>query len=154
MPAASVKSSEDDPAAIADRLHSAAIHLLRALRRTDGDAGLTGPQSSALSVLIFGGPAKLTDLAATEQVRAPTMSRLVSDLEALGLVERRPSPHDGRAVLIAATPRGRELLEQARQARLGRLTAQVARLEPDERALLARASEVLGRIARASQTEK
>jgi DNA-binding MarR family transcriptional regulator len=148
---------EHDAAAIADRLHSAAIHLLRALRRTDADAGLTGPQSSALSVLIFGGPAKLTDLAATEQVRAPTMSRLVSDLEAQGLVERRPSPEDRRAVLIAATGRGRELLDKARAARLGRLTAQVARLSPEERAVLARAAGLLARIAtegRAAQTGK
>lgn len=150
-------SPQGDPAAIADRLHSAAIHLLRRLRRTDGDAGLTGPQASALSVLVFGSPAKLTDLAAAEQVRAPTMSRLVSDLEALGLVERRPSPLDGRSSLIAATDLGRSLLDEARKARLGQLTASVARLTPEERALLAKAAVLLAQIAgeaRPAQTPK
>jgi DNA-binding MarR family transcriptional regulator len=142
-----VTLSADDPAGIADRLHSAAIHLLRRLRRTDADAGLTGPQASALSVLAFGGPAKLTDLAAAEQVRAPTMSRLVSDLERLGLVERRASPQDRRAAVIAATEHGRALLEDARAARLGALTASVARRTPQERALLARAVALLAEIA-------
>jgi DNA-binding MarR family transcriptional regulator len=142
-----VKSTSDDPAAIADRLHSAAIHLLRRLRRTDSDGGLTAPQASALSVLVFGGPAKLTQLAAAEQVRAPTMSRLVSDLERLGLVERRGSPEDGRAVLITATARGRTLLDEARAARLGQLTASVARRTPQEQALLARAAALLAEIA-------
>ncbi len=139
--------SADDPAAIADRLHSAAIHLLRRLRRTDADAGLTGPQASALSVLVFGGPAKLTDLAAAEQVRAPTMSRLVSDLEVLGLVERRAAAGDRRAVLVAATDRGRALLDEARAARLGALTASVAQRTPEERALLATAAVLLAQIA-------
>ena len=137
----------DDPAAIADRLHSAAIHLLRRLRRTDGDAGLTGPQSSALSVLVFGGPAKLTDLAAAEQVRAPTMSRLVGDLEVLGLVQRRTSAEDARAVLITATDRGRALLDQARASRLKHLTASVARRTPAEREILAEAADLLFEIA-------
>jgi DNA-binding MarR family transcriptional regulator len=142
-----VTSDPHDPAEIADRLHSAAIHLLRRLRRTDADAGLTGPQSSALSVLVFGGPMGLTDLAAAEQVRAPTMSRLVSDLEALGLVVRRPSPRDRRASLICATDRGRSLLDSARLARLGQLTAALARRTPQERAVLAKAAALLARIA-------
>ncbi len=142
-----MESERTDAAVIADRLHSAAIHLLRRLRRTDADAGLTGPQASALSVLVFGGAASLKDLAAAEQVRAPTMSRLVSDLEALGLVERRPSQTDARAVRIAATDRGRAVLDQARIARLGRLTAQVARRTPEERELLTQAADLLARIA-------
>ncbi len=147
MAAQALKSEADDPAQIADRLHSAAIHLLRRLRRTDADAGLTGPQSSALSVLVFGGAMGLTELAAAEQVRAPTMSRLVGDLEALGLAQRRTSPDDARAVLITATDRARALLEQARAARLGQLTASVARRAPAERALLAKAAVLLGEIA-------
>lgn len=132
---------------VADRLHSAAIHLLRRLRRTDADAGLSGPQSSALSVLVFGGAMGLKELAAAEQVRAPTMSRLVGDLEALGLVQRRPSPDDARAVVISATDRGRALLDQARAARLGQLTASVAQRSPAERALLARAAALIAELA-------
>src|SRR3954469_5829393 len=64
--------------AVADRLHSAAIHLLRRLRAADAASGLTAPRLSALSVVVFGGPQTITSLAAAEQVRLPTMTRLVA----------------------------------------------------------------------------
>src|SRR5512134_1777173 len=73
----------------ADRLHSAAIQLLRRLRREDNRWGLSAPRLSALSVLVFGGrPLTLGELANAEQVRPPTMTRLVSALESQGLVSR------------------------------------------------------------------
>ena len=65
-----------------DRLHSAAIRLLRSMRTLDTQAGLSGPKLSALSVLVFGGPATLSALADAEQVRRPTMTQLVNALEA------------------------------------------------------------------------
>src|SRR5215475_2178440 len=70
-----------DPLAIGDRLHSAAIHLLRRLRVRDLESGVGPAQLSALSVLVFGGPRSLGELANAEQVRAPTMSRIVNGLE-------------------------------------------------------------------------
>ena len=82
---------------IADRLHSAAIHLLRRLRQEDAAAGLTAPRLSALSVIVFAGPLTLGELAEAEQVRPPTISRLVQGLEAEGLVERSRDPVDPRA---------------------------------------------------------
>src|SRR5207253_1577300 len=93
--------SADDAAAaasdeVADRLHSAAIHLLRLVRREDTASGLTPARLSALSVLVFGGPRTVGELAAAEQVRSPTMSRLVAGMESDGLVERRPSTDDRR----------------------------------------------------------
>lgn len=95
----------DEPIArLATGLHSVAIGLLRALRREDVASGLTGPRLSALSVLVFGGPRSLGALAAAEQVRPPTMTRLVAALEADGLVTRQPDPRDGRAILIHPTP--------------------------------------------------
>jgi DNA-binding MarR family transcriptional regulator len=135
-----------DPAELADRLHSGAIRLLRRLRRADAEAGLSGPQASALSVLVFGGPASLKALAAAEQVQPPTMSRLVSDLERLGLVTRTRSEADARGVVIAATEEGRRLLQQARDRRLSALTASLERLNADDQAILARASVLLERI--------
>src|SRR5947208_12142640 len=72
----------------ADRLHSAAIHLLRRLRVGDRESGIGPAQLSALSVLVFGGPRSLGELADAEQVRPPTMSRIVSGLERAGLVKR------------------------------------------------------------------
>src|SRR5919199_1393233 len=84
-----------DPARVADRLHSAAVHLLRLLRREDARSGLSAPRLSALSVLVFGGARTLGELAAAEQVRPPTMTRLVRALEAAGLVTREGDPADG-----------------------------------------------------------
>src|SRR6476661_10655355 len=86
----------DLAASTAIRLHSAAIHLLRRLRREDDASGLSAPRLSALSVVVFGGPLTLGALAAAEQVRPPTMTRIVSALEAAGLVQREPGPRDGR----------------------------------------------------------
>src|SRR5690349_20394741 len=86
-------------AAIADRLHSAAIHLLRSARKRDDASGLTGPRLSALSVVVFGGPLTIGALASAEQVSAPTMTRLVGALERAGLVERRRSDGDRRETI-------------------------------------------------------
>src|SRR6188508_2981688 len=91
------------PDELADRWHSLAIHLLRRLRREDVKAGLTGPRLSALSVIVFGGPITLGDLAAAEQVRPPTMTRLVRALEHEQLVRREKDPSDGRVVRLLAT---------------------------------------------------
>src|SRR5687768_15743428 len=95
----------------ADRLHSAAIHLLRRLRREDTATGLAPARLSALSVLVFGGPMNLTSLAAAEQVRPPTMTRVVQALEAEGLVRREADAVDRRGARLVATARGRRILE-------------------------------------------
>src|SRR5579864_7911172 len=97
----------------ADKLHSAAVHLLRALRVADAETGLSPARLSALSVLVFGGDCSLTQLASAEGVRPPTMTRLIQGLEADGLVERAPDSSDGRAMILRATRRGRATLEKA-----------------------------------------
>jgi len=127
----------------ADRLHSAAIHLLRRLRTEDAASGLTAPRLSALSVIVFGGPITLGDLAGAEQVRPPTVSRLVRDLEAEGLVRVVPHPVDGRVRLAKATPRGRRLLKEGRARRVSRLAAGLDALPERDRRTLARAVEIL-----------
>src|SRR5688572_31480815 len=93
-------------AALADRLHSAAIHLLRRVRRVDEATGLSAARLSALSVVVFGGPTTLGGLARAEQVTAPTMSKLVDALEREGLVTREADERDGRAVLVRPTGDG------------------------------------------------
>jgi DNA-binding MarR family transcriptional regulator len=127
----------------ADRLHSAAIHLLRRLRTEDDASGLTAPRLSALSVIVFGGPITLGDLAAAEQVRPPTVSRLVRGLEADGLVRVGPDPHDGRIRLAEATARGRRLLQEGRARRVSRLTRELDGLPERDRRTIARAVEIL-----------
>lgn len=144
---------------IADRLHSAAIHVLRLVRREDETSGLTAPRLSALSVVVFAGPITLRDLAAAEGVRPPTMTRLVDGLEADGLVVRRDDPADGRAIRIRATAKGTKLLMNARARRVAALTARVAALSADDQALLGRAAEVMERMSatsasRAAETDR
>jgi DNA-binding MarR family transcriptional regulator len=141
-------ASRVDPVRAADRLHSAAIHLLRRLRRQDDASGLTAPRLSALSVVVFGGPLTIGALAAAEHVRPPTMTRTVAALEAAGLVVREPSPDDGRAALVRATAAGSDLLRAGRSRRVDALAAQFAALPPDEVETLARAAQIMERLAR------
>ena len=143
------RKTQDEAEVIADRLHSAAIHLLRRLRREDTKSGLSAPRLSALSVLVFGGPVTLGELANAEQVRPPTMTRLISALEAEGLVSREADPDDGRLTRIRATPKGRALLFRGRARRVAALAAEVRGLGAGERADLDRALTILdGVIAR------
>src|SRR2546426_2476921 len=101
----------------ADRLHSAAIHLLRRLRVRDRESGAGPAQLSALSVLVFGGPRSLGELADAEQVRPPTMSRIVAGLERAGLVKRRKT-EDGRRGRLEASARGTKILQEGRLRRV------------------------------------
>lgn len=131
----------------ADQLHSAAVRLLRRLRTTDGESGLSAAQASVISVLVYGGSRNISGLAAAEQVQVPTMSRLVKDLEAAGLVTRAADAADARASLIEAAPRAHALLETARALRLGRLERALAACPAADRALLARAAPLLLQLA-------
>src|SRR5215210_6677108 len=102
MPTLTRSTATDDPNAVADRLHSAAIHLLRRLRREDDASGLPAAQLSAMSVIVFGGPITLGALANAEQVRPPTITKLIAALEEQGLVERETDPEDRRVVRVKA----------------------------------------------------
>lgn len=134
---------------VADRLHSAAIHLLRHLRRQDVEALEIGPaRLSALSVLVFGGPCTLGRLAAAEQVKPPTMTRLVDKLERDGLATRVTDPADRRSVRIAATRLGRAVLRRGRERRIQALAARLGSLKHDELDRLAVAAELMERAAR------
>ena len=133
---------------LADRIHSAAIRLLRSLRRQDDKWGLSAPRLSALSVVVSGGPITLGDLARAEQVRPPTMTRLVQALEAERLVTRAADADDKRVMWIKATSRGRRLLLRGRKARVRALAAGLKALEPGEIAMLDRTAALLEAVAR------
>ena len=130
---------------VADRLHSLSIRLLRRLRREDGADGLSAPQLSALSVIVFAGPLPVGELAEAEQVRPPTISRLLRRLEREGLVSRESDPADGRVVRVRATAAGQRLLEAGRARRVAALAARFAALDPAELATLRDAAAVLER---------
>lgn len=124
----------------AARLHAAALHLLIFLRKEDESTGITASRLAALSVIVFEGPVALGDVARIQQVKAPTMTRLVAALEREGLVRRAADPTDGRAAMLTATRRGRELMSSARLRRLRRLAGA---LEMVERTRLARLEDSL-----------
>lgn len=118
---------------LADRLHSAAIHLLRQVRVEDAATGIAPARLSALSVLVFGGAMSLNDLARAEQVRPPTMSRIVDALESEGLARRTVNARDRRAVVIEATEKGTAILWQGRKRRVKFLAKRLSRLSEAER---------------------
>jgi len=131
----------------ADRLHSAAIHLLRRLRVRDRESGVGPAQLSALSVLVFGGPRSLGELADAEQVRPPTMSRIVAGLERAGLVRRRAT-EDGRRVRLEASAKGTKILQEGRMRRVESLAKALYTLSQKEQKLLGELVELLQRVIR------
>jgi DNA-binding MarR family transcriptional regulator len=139
--------------AIADRLLSAALRLLRRLRRQDaelqtpvGAAGL-----SVLSVLVLGGPRTIGQLAEAEGVKRSTMSRLVATLERYWMVTRESDPNDQRVVWVRATATGRGVMYRGREGRVYALTRLFDRLSPAEIAQLDRAAELIEKLLRRGQ---
>ncbi len=128
---------------IADRLHSLAIHLLRAVRVEDARSGLSPARLSALSVLVFGGPMTIGGLADAEQVTPPTMSRLVAGLEADGYLTRSPHPDDARAVRVRPTQKAKKALREGRKRRIRHLVDLLGPLTPEEWDTLGRAAGIL-----------
>jgi DNA-binding MarR family transcriptional regulator len=131
---------------VADRLHSAAIHLLRRLRVEDEALGISAPRLSLLSVLVFAGPKRIGELARIEQVEPPTMTKLVDGLVRDGLAKREPDPDDARAVRVRATPTGARTLRRGRARRVETLRTRLATLSPAELAALGEGVEVLERM--------
>src|SRR5215470_6012901 len=147
---ASVKQKSDaNPELLetAGKLHSAAIHLLRRLRVRDRESGIGPAQLSALSVLVFGGPRSLGELAEAEQVRPPTMSRIVSGLERAGLIKRHATK-DGRRVRLAATAKGTKILWEGRKRRVESFANVLASLSETEALRLLEFAEMLQEIVR------
>ncbi len=135
---------------VANRLHSAAIHLLRRARRTDPLTGVSPAQLSALSVLMSG-PKTLGDLAAAEQVRPPTMSRLVSEMDRAGIARKVIDRDDARVIRVHATPKGLRALSRGRSMRIESIERLISQLDADELSNVERAvgtiEKVLGQRA-------
>jgi DNA-binding MarR family transcriptional regulator len=134
----------------ADRIHSAAIHLLRRVREVDAKAmGLSPARASALSALVFGGARSLTELAAAERVTPATMSKLVTGLERDGLVRRYPDVNDARAIRIESTAKARRILERGRASRLDLLERLLSEATDDEIEAVGMAAETIERALHA-----
>jgi DNA-binding MarR family transcriptional regulator len=131
---------------VADRLHSAAIHLLRTLRLQDEASGIGPARLSALSILVFVGPQSLGELAEMEQVKPPTMSRIVDGLESEDYATRKQDKIDGRSTLVHPTTKGNKLLQDARKRRINDLARRLEKLSEEERQCLMKASGLIKEI--------
>ena len=147
LPCPSARSPEglkpDRPVEIANRLNSAAIHLLRRISRDDGADGLTGARLSALSVLVYGGPQTVSALARRERRgdpdHDPDRRRAVRD----GIVTRTPVEGDRRQFLLAASEDGRQLTERGQPGGSSGWPGEVAALRPKQQKTLERSLEIL-----------
>ncbi|MCF3118733.1 MarR family transcriptional regulator [Streptomyces arenae] len=101
---------------------------------------------SVLDTLASGEPKRLTELARTEQISQPGLTQLVTRLEQDGLVERRPDPRDGRAVLVHITENGRQIWRSRHEDRVRHLLPLIGLLTPEERQSIASALPVLTRL--------
>jgi DNA-binding MarR family transcriptional regulator len=136
------------PGPLAIALRDAIMRLNRRLRRSRPVGDLTLTQLSALNSLELAGALSPRELAETERVQPPTMTKIVAKLEARGLVQRTAHPTDGRQVILAATEAGRGMVQAQRRAGDVWLATELAELTPDERETLRRAAELLDRLAR------
>jgi DNA-binding MarR family transcriptional regulator len=136
-----------DRLGVANRLHSAAIHLLRRARRVDAESHLPAPQLSALSVIVYGGPITLGALAAAEQVRPPTMTKLVAAMEDGGLIERESDQEDRRVVRIRPTAKGKRILEEGRDRRIAVIAEALATLPDADVKAIALALDAIEKVA-------
>jgi DNA-binding MarR family transcriptional regulator len=148
------RASAKDPSELdlADALHAAAIQLLRRLRQEDAASGLSPARLSALSVIVFGGPLRISALARAEQVRMPTITPIVAALEQDSLVTRERDPSDARAWILRATARGERLMAEGRARRVAALAADLRRLPSSDRKTLMRAARLLTTLGRAPRS--
>jgi DNA-binding MarR family transcriptional regulator len=122
--------------------------LGRVIRRLRAEPGPSVGRMAVLGRLDRDGPSSTSDLATAEKMRPQSMAQTVNDLQAEGLVSRRPDPNDRRRAFIELTSRGRELLQTTRARRETWLTEALdSKLDADERALLHQAINLLERIA-------
>jgi len=129
----------------ADRLHSVALHLMRAMRGPDESAGMSRSRLSALSVIVFFPGIAPAALAESEGVTRPTITSLIQGLEHDGLIVRKApkAGEDARFVRLFATPSGERKLREVREARLAAIDAALSDLNARERDALARALDAL-----------
>jgi len=130
---------------LATHLRLAVTRTARRLRQEAG-GGLSPTLTAALATIDRHGPLTPSELADRERIRRPTATRLVARLEADALVERTADPADGRSSLLAVTSAGKVLLGQLRTRKDAYLAQRLRSLDPDDRATLARASEILERL--------
>ncbi|MGW1559977.1 MarR family winged helix-turn-helix transcriptional regulator [Streptomyces sp. NPDC002144] len=136
-----------DSVRLASDLRLAVGRVTRRLRQAHavGDVSLSGV--SVLARLAADGPDSPTSLAEMERVRPQAMAGTLALLEQRGLVRRTPDARDGRRSIVAVTDEGRAMLAERRSESVDRLGAVLEGFSAEERATLAAALPLLGRLA-------
>jgi DNA-binding MarR family transcriptional regulator len=134
-------------AALSTELRTAVLRTSRRLRQERSTDDVTPGQYSVLAVLDRHGPCTPRELALHEKVQPPSMTRTLTALTGLGLVDRTVHPTDGRQVLVALTAAGRVVVRETRRRRDAWLDRRLAELTPAERETLRAAAALLLRVA-------
>jgi DNA-binding MarR family transcriptional regulator len=134
-----------DLAATAARLRLSVTRLSRRLRQ-ESTTGLTPSQVSALAVVSVHGPLTLGALAEHERVAPPSITKLITKLEADGLVNRTVDPTDRRVTHVSATKAGHDLIAESRRRKTTWLAGRIRKLAPEDQDRLAAALDVLERL--------
>lgn len=131
------------------RLRRAISWLARQLNASATGAGLTPSQASVLSVIVRRGPLSLAELTNLEALNPTMLSRVVSKLQSMELIDRTPDPDDGRSAWVAATDRGSALDAQVKAERAVVVSQCLEQLTEEQEAHLAAAIPALEDLARA-----
>ncbi len=134
-----------DLAGLASHLRLSVFRASRTLRR-ESQAGISPTLLAALATIERHGPMRAGDLATHEQVRKPTVTRILGALVAEGLVERTPDPVDRRVSWVQLTPSGQALMRTVRRRSDRYLAQRLRRLDPADLATLERAAGILDRV--------
>ncbi|WP_404384922.1 MarR family transcriptional regulator [Knoellia locipacati] len=131
--------------ALAGELRLACMRISRRVRYESTD--LIAPHHFSVMCRLEDSPRTPGELAEIERVSAPSMTRTVAGLVELGYVERTPDPTDKRQVIVALTADARKVLKETRRKRDAWMSVRVSHLDPEEQAILLRASEILTKVA-------
>ncbi|WP_328328946.1 MarR family transcriptional regulator [Kribbella sp. NBC_00382] len=133
---------------LASALRSSTLRLSRQIRRQRVEGhDLTANQLGVLGALGKHDAMTIGELAAHEQVKPPSMTRIVSNMEEAGLVVRRPHDTDKRQIVVELTQAAHDLLHANRRRRDEWLQTKLKKLTPEERDILRKAAPVLERLA-------
>jgi DNA-binding MarR family transcriptional regulator len=147
MPSTTAQLMRTD-AGLASSLRVSVARLHRRLRTEHvPDHQVSVGAIAVLAQLSREGERTVGQLAATERVQPPSMTRTITGLEQAGLVERHPHPTDGRQVVVRLAPAGEALLEAERRRRDAWLACRLRELSPEERAVLRQAAPILERLS-------
>jgi DNA-binding MarR family transcriptional regulator len=130
---------------LAGHLRHTIVRVSRRLRQEAGGE-LSPSLTAALSTVERHGPLTPSELASREGIQRPTATRVLARLKEEGLIERTADLYDRRSSLVAVTAKGSELLAELRTRKTAFLAARLETLEPEERATLEQAADILERV--------